>query len=132
MKLHLEPTPQPDITKRELRPHGRIHGLSKYEARFAEQAFKLALYGLIEKQMADVFGVSHSALRNWRETYEEFESALVRSKEIADAEVTHALYQRAVGCPAEKIFREKDKTTGTMVTVRVPYRELPDPITCRF
>ena len=61
------------------------------------QAYKLALLGLSEADMAEVMGVSHDTITLWKRTHEDFARQLRRGKREADAEVAHSLYQRAKG-----------------------------------
>jgi hypothetical protein len=61
------------------------------------QVYFLALLGLTEIQMAQVFDVDHETIRKWRNKYPLFEEALRKGKMQADGEVAHALYQAAVG-----------------------------------
>ncbi|MFZ5565992.1 MAG: helix-turn-helix domain-containing protein [Pseudomonadota bacterium] len=70
---------------------------SAYRPEFAEQAYKLALLGCTDRQMADIFRVTEQTLNNWKTTIPEFFESLRNGKEIADADVAKSLYHRAKG-----------------------------------
>ncbi|MHC5225531.1 terminase [Ignatzschineria sp. LJL83] len=75
---------------------------TKYRDSFVEDAYKLSLLGLIDKQLAFFFGVSESTLNRWKLAYPEFSEALKRGKALADAEVVEALYRSAIGFSYEE------------------------------
>lgn len=77
---------------------------SLYDASMNEQARKLALLGLTDKEIAEFFGVSDRTLNNWKSQYPAFFQSLNAGKVQADAEVADSLYRRAVG---EVVFMEK-------------------------
>ena len=75
-----------------------------------EQAFRLALLGLIDREIAAAFGVHEATLYRWMEDHPLLREAVLRGGERADANVAHALYNRAVGVTvvSEKAFKGKD------------------------
>jgi hypothetical protein len=93
----------------------------KYEDRFVEQGYKLALLGLTEEQIADVFGVHVASIAAWVKWHPAFGKALREGKIIADSEVAAALYERAKGYSHEavKIFMPP----GAKEPVYAPYVE---------
>lgn len=90
-----------------------------------EQAYKLALLGLTDKAMADIWGVCEATITNWKQDCPEFLASLKKGKEEADAKVAQALYHRAMGYkhPAVKIFCQNGEVT------EVPYVEHYPPDT---
>lgn len=70
---------------------------SKYRPEFAEQARKLGMLGLTDKELAVFFEVSESTIYVWKNDYPEFSEALKDSKALADAEVAAKLFRRATG-----------------------------------
>jgi predicted transcriptional regulator len=76
----------------------RLHGNSKYDQRFDEQAYKLCLLGAIDEELADFFNVSVSTLNLWKQRHQSFSESLRRGKLVADTEVAESLFKRAVGC----------------------------------
>lgn len=68
-----------------------------YKAEYANQVYKFALLGATLEQIADFFDVSLKTVSNWMNEHEEFLHAIKKGREIADAEVAHALYNRAKG-----------------------------------
>lgn len=70
---------------------------TNYKPEYADQAFKLCLLGATDKQLADFFGVTEQTINNWKVDFPEFFESLQKGKDVADAEVAHSLYKRAVG-----------------------------------
>ena len=68
-----------------------------YKPEYIKQVYKLSLLGLTDVEMAGVFGVAERAFNNWKLKYPEFVQSIKDGKEIADANVTASLYQRACG-----------------------------------
>ena len=71
--------------------------LSAYKEEYIEQAYKLALLGLKDTEIAKFFCVSEKTLNTWKEKYPEFLQSLKKGKLDADGEVVKSLYNRAVG-----------------------------------
>ena len=82
-----------------------------YKDEFNEQARKLCLLGATNKEMADFFGVSKSAVDNWIAKKPEFRDEVRAGKAMADANVAERLYQRAMGYEhsEDKIFLHEGK-----------------------
>lgn len=70
---------------------------SLYKPEYAKQAKELALLGLIDEEMAGVFGISVSKFNEWKKQHPEFMESLKEGKVIADAKVSQALFHRACG-----------------------------------
>lgn len=70
---------------------------TKYQPQYAEQAKRLCLLGLTDAQLASFFEVSEQTINNWKKEHSRFSQALKQGKAVADAEVAHSLYQRAIG-----------------------------------
>lgn len=68
-----------------------------FKQEYCEQVEKLCRVGMIDKEIADFFGVVESTINKWKIDYPEFSEALKRGKVIADANVADRLYQRAMG-----------------------------------
>lgn len=98
---------------------------SKFDKRYVDQVFNLALLGLTEAEMADVLGVAKQTLHNWRKAHPEFLDAVNRGKTQADARVARSLYERACGYshPETVITSYQGEVTKTRVTRHYP----PDP-----
>lgn len=71
-----------------------------------DKVFKLSLFGMTDKQIADVFSIRESTLNNWKLLHPEFMESMKRGKEEADADIVKSLYERAKGykCREDKIF----------------------------
>lgn len=77
------------------RPPGRP---PSYDPQYhPEVGRKLCLLGLTEEEMAKQFGKTPQTIINWKKKYPEFDHALQRGKEGADARVAVSMYERACG-----------------------------------
>ncbi len=83
-----------------------------YRVEFAVQAKKLAMLGHADLDIAKFFGVRLGALMQWKTEYPELDGMIEAGRVMADAEVVHALYERAIGyqAPATKFFMSKRRT----------------------
>lgn len=68
-----------------------------YSPAIAKKAFLLALYGLLEREMAEVLGVRLKTWEDWKSKYPELREQIDRGKFNADCEVVRALYKKAIG-----------------------------------
>jgi hypothetical protein len=100
---------------------------SLYRAEYCRQAYRLALLGLTDKQMADVFGVTEPILSSRKHEHADFRQTLLDGKVIADSEVAESLYKRSLGWSHEssKVVRPAAKTP---VVVRYIERFPPDTL----
>ena len=84
-------------------------------------AWSLALKGATDQELAEAFGVSKRTILRWKNEHPSFAEAYQRGKDVADAKVKKALYQRAIGY--EVIEKEStvdvDPKTGESKPVRV-------------
>lgn len=78
-----------------------------YRDEYAEQAFKLALLGMTDAEMASFFEVDERTVNRWKDDHPEFCQSITRGKENADGDVAEKLYRRAMGYSHEavKIFQ---------------------------
>lgn len=76
-----------------------------------EQAYRLALLGLTNREMAVAFDKDKTTIEYWYRNYPRFKDAIDQGRVFADGKVSEALYQRALGYshPSVKFF----KTTVT-------------------
>ena len=85
--------PEPDfLPKKTLR---RTDG--RYQPVYDRQVYFLALLGMTEPQMAQVFNVQFNNFLIWKEKYPLFAEALIKGKTSADGNVVHSLYLSAIG-----------------------------------
>jgi hypothetical protein len=76
---------------------------SKYNINSRRIGYELALLGCTDREMARVMDVSLETLEKWKKIHPEFLEELNKGKAMADAEVAHALYQRAIGCSVKEV-----------------------------
>jgi transposase len=95
---------------------------SKYKDEYNEQAYKLCLLGHTNDELATFFDVSTSTIDLWIKENEEFSGAVKDGREIANANVAHSLYQRAVGYehPEEKVFNNQGEIITHQTTKKYP------------
>lgn len=73
------------------------HRPTSFREEYCEQAYKLCLLGATDKKLADFFEVSEVTLNAWKSVHPHFLKSLTQGKEVADAEIAHALFNRAKG-----------------------------------
>lgn len=85
-----------------------------YKPEYAVQAYRYALLGATDAEMADFFGVSEQTLNSWKTKHLKFLESIKEGKEIADAKVAESLYNRANGytCPETKAQWVHDENGG--------------------
>jgi hypothetical protein len=98
-----------------------------YRPELCEMARRLALLGLTDAQIADVFGIGVITLSRWKQNHPEFRRAIARGGAMADARVAESLYRRGIGYEhlATKIFMPP----GAEEPVYAPYVEHYPPDT---
>ena len=104
---------------------------TKYDAKYNEQARKLCLMGYTDKQLADFFEISEATINNWKIAHPSFLESLKAGKEIADAEITASLFERAKGyeCQDTKFATHEGQITDEKkYTKRYP----PCPISIKY
>lgn len=96
---------------------------TEFDAELIPLVIKICELGGTDLDIADSLGVTERTIRIWKNTYEEFSSALKVAKEIADKNVERSLYRKAIGYEfeSEKVFCSE----GTVV--RAPIREFIPP-----
>jgi hypothetical protein len=102
-------------------PRRSVGRPSRYREDYPDQAYRLALLGLTDEEMAQFFGVDGATLYRWDSAHPEFREARARGKIPADAKVAEKLYHRAIGYEhdAVKIFMP----SGAEEPVYAPYIE---------
>ena len=92
---------------------------TKYRDVYDEQAFKLALLGATDAEMADFFGVCESTFYLWKNEHESFSESINAGKLKADAEIAYSLFDRARGATWEEEQAFKVKTGQWTETIEV-------------
>lgn len=98
-----------------------------YRNEYSEQAYKLCLLGLTDRQLADYFEVTEKTLNNWKRKHPEFLQSLRDGKDKADGLVVQSLYQKAIGFPQRTV--EIDDEGNEVEKV---HQHLPDTTACIF
>ena len=109
------------------KPRGRP---SKYTPQFAEIAKRLAIKGLIDKEIYDVLGITEPAGIEWKKKYPDFDKALKQGKKDYDSEhIESKLKKLANGYKfkSEKIVVVSDGQMLGSHVERVPIEERVEP-----
>lgn len=101
---------------------GRKPGLHYYKDEYCEQAYRLCLLGLTDKELAVFFDVSDNAIITWKNKNKKFADALKLGRCVSDANVAVALYKRAIGYDyeEEQAFCTNKGIVKTVVTKHLP------------
>lgn len=96
------------IAEAVAKPMGRP---SWYHPSMNEQAYKLALLGFTDEEIANALEIPFGTLERWKAKQRHFREAIARGRAPADAEVAVKLRERALGYshPAVKIFAPKQE-----------------------
>lgn len=79
-----------------------------YKKEYDNQVYELALLGLTDVQIGNVFGVTKQTIINWKEEHPTFFYSLTQGKEEADGKVARAMYNRALGVTITEEALTKD------------------------
>lgn len=93
------------------------------------QAYKYALLGSTQAEMAGLFGVSEDTFYEWKKKYPDFSESIDKGGTPADAEVASRLHQRAMGYvkTVEQAFKiKKGKDVEVVEVVTLKQEEAPD------
>lgn len=85
---------EPKFTRRKGKKPGRPN---TFDPALKDKAYKMALYGLSEKQMYEVLDIKVNTWNKWKRDFPDFQKAIDDGRIHANFEVAHALYKRAVG-----------------------------------
>ena len=87
---------------------------------YPEQVKAIAMRGLSDDEMAEVFGISPSLMKAWKQFYPSFAVAIDKGRTGADARVVQALFDKAIGYdhPEEKIHFDSDGDVHTYDTTK--------------
>ena len=101
---------------------GRNHGYAEW---MNDQAFRLALLGLTDEEMAAAFGICIDTFYRWLNEFHAFSESIQKGKVRADADVAHSLYKRATGMViiSERAMKNKE---GEVVIAQTKTEIPPD------
>ena len=100
---------------------------SDFREEYVEKAYRYALLGLTDIQMAGLFGVSQQTLNSWKKQNPLFLESLKAGKDEADSKVSKMLLQRAMGYEYEEIHEEKQGKK--VIKKRIIKKQLPPDTT---
>lgn len=107
---------------------------TKYKPEYNQQAFKLALLGATDAEMADFFQVHVDTIHEWKKVHVLFSDSVNDGKVKADSEVANKLYDRALGAKwteqaAFKVRNQKESGVFTEEVVIVDLQKGAPPDT---
>ena len=83
---------------------------------------RLCYIGLTDQKIAEYFGVTPMTMRRWRKKFPNLDRAVKNGREVADAEIANALFEKARGYEMEvEEPRKNDEGTWTIVTYTKRY-----------
>jgi len=83
---------------------------TEYKEEYNKLVYKLCLLGAIDREIAEIIGVSEQTLNAWKQIYPQFLESIKNGKVIADSEVANSLFKRARGYQ----FKEKTYEDGAL------------------
>lgn len=96
---------------------------TEYKEEYNDMAYKLCLLGYTDAQLASFFNVTETTINNWKHEKDGFFESLTRGKEIADANVVEAMYNRAIGVEVKEKRIKTDSTGEEEITITT--KEIP-------
>lgn len=95
-----------------------------YKEEYNEQVRKLCLLGATDERIGNFFNVSEATVNNWKIQHPRFFESIREGKEVADANVANALYNKAIGFSHKemKVFNNQ----GEILTHEVDKHYPPD------
>lgn len=85
---------------------------------YPDQVKAIAMRGLTDDEMAEMFGISPDLIDAWKKFYPSFAKAIDSGRTFADANVVKALYDNAIGFDYETDEVVKTRTGAHVVTVK--------------
>ncbi len=84
------------------------------------QVKAIAMRGLTDQEMAEVFGIKKGLIEKWKEFYPSFNKAIEEGRTEADIKVVQALFEKATGYShnEEKIHFDKGGKVHTYDTIK--------------
>lgn len=76
---------------------GNLPGAPKYHPSYVGRVRDMSYLGATDSDIASLFGITTSTLKNWRDEHPEFDAAWQEGQVEADSKVAAAFYKRAVG-----------------------------------
>jgi hypothetical protein len=91
---------------------------TSYESSMPKRAFKLALLGVTDKDIAEQFLIGLDTFYEWKNKHPQLKAAIVAGRKGADSRVAKAMYRRACGFshPEEVIKVTKDDKVIRVMT----------------
>lgn len=103
---------------------------SLYKEEYTKLAYKLALLGSTDKELADIFEVAESTFSKWKVDFPELSEALKKGKDEADSIVVKSLFNRANGFHKEET--EEIMYKGEIVELKRKKYYPPDVTACIY
>jgi hypothetical protein len=102
-----------------------------YKPEFVELAYRYALLGATEVELAEAFGVTRNGFQKWLVRYPELREAVVKGRDVADSRVAQSLYHRALGYTHPEEIVKFDRE-GNELRAQTVKHYAPDVVACIF
>ena len=104
----------------------------RYKKEFDKQAQEMCRRGFIDDDLAAVFGVTVTTIKNWKHKHKSFVASTRRTKPEADANVKRALYHRAIGGIKSIETRTTVDPSGQETVTTIEKMSTPETAACIF
>lgn len=106
---------------------------TKYDPSFNERARKAcSRFNATDQDLAELFDVSISSIKQWKNDYPLFSAAVKEGKDECDDRVEQSLYHRAMGYSHKAVKIFADPKSGAEKVVEYTERFPPDPTSMIF
>jgi hypothetical protein len=102
---------------------------TEYKPQYCKEVEKLCRLGLIDKELAYVFGVSEKTLNTWKKKYPEFLQSIKKGKTLSDVKVVESLFKRANGYSFTETTTELVK--GVMKVTKKVTKHIPGEVSAQ-
>jgi hypothetical protein len=101
-----------------------------YKNGMPELAYRLALLGMSDQNIATAFGVCKKTIDTWKRRRPSFMDALSKGKMEADMKVAEALYKKACGYKYREVVKIKNREGEIIQTTETIKHHPPDAYAC--
>ena len=104
----------------------------RYKKEFDKQCGEMCRRGFIDDDLAAVFGVTVTTIKNWKHNHKSFLASVQENKPTADANVKSSLYHRAIGGIKSVETRTTVDPSGQKTVTTIEKTSIPETAACIF
>jgi transcriptional regulator with XRE-family HTH domain len=101
-----------------------------YKNGMPELAYRLALLGMTDQNIAMALGITRKTVNVWKKRRPAFMEALTKGKMEADMKVAEALFKKACGYKYREIVKTKNREGEVILTTETIKHHPPDAYAC--